>query len=85
MSQLEAVSLLYQVEIDIDDARRALSVIRTLKRCVHDPDLHYRVRAAACNTLSRWQSRHSPRVNFPVAPEQSWHGLSTLILAYKVS
>ena len=45
---------------------------------------HFRVRNAACATLAKWQCRHAPRVNVPVAVEQSWHGLATLVAIYKV-
>ena len=48
------------------------------------PQVHYRVRAAACHSLAVWQKRHAPRVNASVLPEQSWHGLASLISIYKV-
>ena len=47
---------------------------------------HFRIRAAACAALAKWQTKHAPRVNMSVVPAESytWHALAALIQVYKV-
>lgn len=52
---MEALSALIGIEIDADDTRRSLSVIRTLKKCVTSPD----VRACVLTFTTRFVVNHS--------------------------
>ena len=81
-AQLEALQALSMCTMPIDDERRTLSVVRTLKACVTDPRRHFRVRAEACHALARWQTRHAPRLNTEVNVRLTWHGLAALLTEY---